>query len=175
MRIRPFAPTDRGPVIDLWHRCGLVRPWNDPDRDLDRKLADSPWGMLVGVADPGRRPETRGPSSGPDSGDAAHGSVIASMMVGYDGHRGSVFYLAVDPVHQGRGHGTALMAHAEQLLLARGCPKLHISVRADNAAVIAFYERRGYQLEGADHAVTLGRRLIVDGPGPGQAAAGADA
>jgi ribosomal protein S18 acetylase RimI-like enzyme len=84
------------------------------------------------------------------------------MMVGYDGHRGSVFYLAVDPEQQGRGHGGALMAHAEALLLERGCPKVHISVRAGNLGVIGFYERRGYRLEDASYAVTLGLRLVHD-------------
>lgn len=132
-------------MVALWQRAGLVRPWNDPDRDIDRKVADSPWGMLVGV-------------SGSDA-------VIASIMVGYDGHRGSVFYLAVDPAHRGRGYGAALMDHAEALLLARGCPKVNVSVRAENAGVIGFYRRRGYRLEDASHAVTLALRLVADGPG----------
>ncbi|MCU0301603.1 MAG: GNAT family acetyltransferase [Candidatus Nanopelagicales bacterium] len=145
MLIREFREADRGAVIAMWHRAGLVRPWNDPERDIDRKLADSPWGLLVGEVD---------------------GAVVASMMVGYDGHRGSVFYLAVDTGHRGRGHGTVLMAHAEALLLSRGCPKLNVSVRADNVDVIGFYEARGYRHEGSDHAVTLGRRLIEDGPQP---------
>lgn len=132
-------------MVALWQRAGLVRPWNDPDRDIDRKVADSPWGMLVGV-------------SGSDV-------VIASIMVGYDGHRGSVFYLAVDPEHRGRGYGAALMEHAEALLLARGCPKVNVSVRAENSGVIGFYRRRGYHLEDASHAVTLALRLVADGPG----------
>ena len=144
MQIRPFAEADRAAVVDLWHRAGLVRPWNDPDRDIDRKVADSPWGLLVGV-DP-------------------TGCVIATMMVGYDGHRGSVFYLAVDPDHQGHGIGSALMDHAEALLLVRGCPKVNISVRASNTGVIGFYERRGYRIEGDSYAVTLARRLVEDGP-----------
>ena len=153
MLIREFREADRASVIDLWRRAGLVRPWNDPDRDIDRKVADSPWGLLVGVP---------GPES--DAGDPDR--VVASMMVGYDGHRGSVFYLAVDPDWRGRGFATALMAHAEELLSARGCPKVNVSVRADNSQVIGFYADRGYRLEGADHAVTLGLRLVVDGPGP---------
>lgn len=154
MRIRRFAEPDRSAVIDLWCRAGLLRPWNDPDRDLDRKLADSPWGMLVGVLT-----TVRGGGA-----EAAEGALVASMMVGYDGHRGSVFYLAVDPAHQGRGIGSALMDHAEALLLARGCPKVNISVRSGNAGVIGFYERRGYRLEGDAYAVTLGLRLVEDGP-----------
>lgn len=144
MLIRPFAPADRAAVVALWQRAGLTRPWNDPDRDIDRKLADSPWGMLVGE---------RG------------GAVVAAMMVGYDGHRGSVNYLAVDPALQGHGLGRALMDHAEALLLARGCPKVNIQVRGDNAAVLGFYRARGYGGAGAGAAdvVTLGLRLIPDG------------
>ena len=102
MHIRTFAELDRAAVINLWHRVGLTRPWNDPDRDIDRKLADSPWGLLVG-----------------EDGDR----VIAAVMVGYDGHRGTVNYLAVDPAWRGRGAGSALMDHAEALLLDRGCPE----------------------------------------------------
>jgi ribosomal protein S18 acetylase RimI-like enzyme len=155
VRIRPFQEPDRVEVIRLWHRAGLVRPWNDPDRDIDRKLADSPWGLLVGALADG--------ASAPASTRAqADGPIVATMMVGYDGHRGSVFYLAVDPDHQGRGLGSALMAHAEALLLERGCPKLSISVRAGNLGVIGFYERRGYRLEDDSYAVTLGMRLIHD-------------
>jgi ribosomal protein S18 acetylase RimI-like enzyme len=152
MRIRPFEESDRAAVVDLWRRAGLVRPWNDPDRDIDRKVADSPWGMVVGVPEPG-------------DGAADPDLVIASMMVGYDGHRGSVFYLAVDPDWRGRGLGTALMDHAEELLCARGCPKINVSVRAENSQVIGFYADRGYQMEGADHAVTLGLRLAPDDQG----------
>ena len=152
MRIRPFEEADRPAVVDLWRRVGLYRPWNDPDRDIDRKLADSPWGMLVGVEESAPA-EATGP---------AGECIIATMMVGYDGHRGSVFYLAVDPAHQGQGLGTALMDHAEAMLLERGCPKASVSVRAANLAVVAFYEARGYQVEDSAHAVTLGRRLIHD-------------
>jgi ribosomal protein S18 acetylase RimI-like enzyme len=143
VQIRIFQETDRPAVIALWHRVGLTRPWNDPDRDIDRKLADSPWGLLVAEDSEG---------------------VVAAVMVGYDGHRGTVNYLAVDPGCRGGGVGGALMDHAEALLLERGCPKVSIQVRGDNADVIGFYERRGYRLEPATHAVTLGRRLIEDGP-----------
>ena len=85
-------------------------------------------------------------------------------MVGYDGHRGSVYYLAVDPGWRSKGIGSALMAHAEQMLLARGCPKINVSVRTENSQVIGFYLDRGYRTEGEDHAVTMGLRLIPDGP-----------
>lgn len=161
MRIRPFREADRDTVIALWHRTGLVRPWNDPCRDLDRKLADSAWGMLVATdpvpTDPATRPA-------PGSPGEASQRPVGAMMVGYDGHRGSIYYLAVDPDHQGTGIGTALVRHAEEILLARGCPKINISVRADNRAAVGFYERHGFHVEGEQYAVTLGLRLVDDGP-----------
>lgn len=147
MRIRPFQPADRATVVDLWRRTDLTRPWNDPDRDIDRKLADSPWGLLVGDL---------------DVGDGGGPRVVAAMLVGYDGHRGSVNYLAVDPEFQGRGLGHAMMDHAEALLLVRGCPKVNLQVRSENARVVAFYQRRGYVVEGS--LIDLGLRLIHDQP-----------
>lgn len=141
--IRPCRAVERDTIVALWRACALTRPWNDPYRDLDRKLADSPWGMLVGELD---------------------GRVVATVMVGYDGHRGSVNYLAVESGLRGQGVGTALMDHAEALLLDRECPKINLSVRADNADAGRFYTARGYRIEGADHAVTFVRRLIADGP-----------
>jgi ribosomal protein S18 acetylase RimI-like enzyme len=171
MLIRQFRESDRTAVIDLWHRAGLVRPWNDPDRDIDRKVADSPWGLLVGVPGPdavgGARSDGEPEPDGPQGGHGFDSDrVVAAMMVGYDGHRGSVFYLAVDPDWRGRGFATALMAHAEELLLSKGCPKVSVSVRSDNSQVIGFYADRGYRIEGPDHAVTLGLRLVEDGPSP---------
>ncbi len=139
--IRVFAPADTDAVISLWHECGLVRPWNDPVRDIERKVSDSPWGLLV-AADSGR--------------------IVGAMMVGYDGHRGSINYLAVSSDHRSTGLGRALVEHAEALLVALGCPKVNLSVRADNSGAIGFYECVGYAIEGSDHAVALGHRLIAD-------------
>ena len=131
---------DRAAVISLWRACALIRPWNDPDRDIDRKLALQDDLFLVGVEE---------------------GEIIATAMVGYDGHRGWVNYLAVAPSRQGRGHGRALMEAAEHRLLALGCPKLNLQVRGGNEPVLAFYAALGYTV---DDAVSLGKRLIVDGP-----------
>ena len=128
--------------MDLWRRCDLVRPWNDPDRDIDRKAADSPDGFVTGEL---------------------AGRVVAAMMVGYDGHRGWINYLAVDPQLRGAGLGARLVAHAEAWLLAQGCPKLNLQVRATNSDVLAFYESLGYEV---DAAVSLGKRLIHDEPRP---------
>lgn len=169
MRIRQFDSSDRSAVIELWHLTGLVRPWNDPERDLERKLADSPWGMLVGVERPDGTPVAGSgaaaePGSEPGERPGPGEQVVAAAMVGYDGHRGSVYYLAVHPEWRGHGFGSAVMEHAEALLLERGCPKMNVSVRTDNSQVIGFYADRGYRVEGPDVALTLGLRLIEDGP-----------
>ena len=137
LAIRPFRPADEDAVVRLWERCGLTRPWNDPRKDIAAKLAEQPELFLVGTLD---------------------GSVVASAMAGYDGHRGWVYYLAVEPAQRGAGHGRALMREAERLLAARGCAKLTLMVRTSNAAVIEFYRKLGYA---SDEVVSLGRRLIA--------------
>jgi ribosomal protein S18 acetylase RimI-like enzyme len=142
--VRPFEPADEAAVIALWARCGLVRPWNDPRKDIQRKLRVQPELFLVGLL-----------------GEA----LVASAMGGYDGHRGWVNYLAVAPEQQGRGLGRVLMEQLEALLLARGCPKVNLQVRGANQGVIAFYERLGYR---RDDVVSLGKRLIADDTASGQ-------
>lgn len=139
MHIRPFRASDRAAVIALWDAAGLLRPWNDPDRDIDRKLSLDDELFLVGERDTGE--------------------LVAVAMVGYDGHRGWVNYLGVDPTHQGLGLGRAMMREAERRLLALGCPKLNLQVRSGNASVLAFYRALGYEI---DETVSLGKRLIVD-------------
>jgi ribosomal protein S18 acetylase RimI-like enzyme len=138
MHIRTFQPADEAAVIALWQACGLTRPWNDPKRDIARKLTTQPELFLVGTVD-----------------DA----VMASAMVGYDGHRGWVYYLAVEAAHREGGHGRMLMREAERLLIERGCPKINLLVRSSNAQVIEFYRKLGYA---QDEVVSLGRRLIPD-------------
>ncbi|MFH6601758.1 GNAT family acetyltransferase [Ectopseudomonas khazarica] len=138
MLIRPFQPSDETAVVDLWQRCDLTRPWNDPYKDIQRKLQVQPELFLVGEID---------------------GTLVASAMAGYEGHRGWVNYLAVCPQQRQRGLARQLMAHIETLLLAMGCPKLSLQVRDTNAAALAFYERLGYQV---DASVSLGKRLIAD-------------
>jgi len=136
---RPGAPgSDTEAVIALWSRCGLTRPWNDPRRDIERKRSQHPELFLVGEVD---------------------GAVIASAMVGYDGHRGWVNYLAVAPEHQRQGRARALMTEAEARLTVLGCPKLNLQVRGSNAAALGFYAALGYAL---DDVVSLGKRLIPD-------------
>lgn len=138
MPLRPFTVADTEAVISLWTEVGLVRPWNDPRRDIQRKLTTQP--ELFLVIDEGSQ-------------------VIATAMVGYDGHRGWVYYLAVAPDRRGKGHARALMAEAERLLIERGCPKIMLMVRADNDTVIGMYEGLGYATEST---VVMGKRLIPD-------------
>jgi ribosomal protein S18 acetylase RimI-like enzyme len=136
--VRPFAVADEAAVVDLWRRCDLTRPWNDPHRDIARKATTQP--ELFFVAKLG-------------------GEIVGTAMAGYDGHRGWVNYLAVAPEHRRLGIGRRLMASAEAELLARGCPKLNLQVRAGNAEALAFYQRVGYA---RDDVVSLGKRLIPD-------------
>jgi len=138
MRIRPYAAGDETAVIELWEKCGLTRPWNDPRKDIARKLAVQPELFLVGVL-----------------GEA----IVATAMAGYEGHRGWVNYLAVSPEHQRRGLGKTLMREVEKRLMERGCPKLNVQVRAANGEALQFYRRLGYA---QDEAVALGKRLIPD-------------
>ncbi len=138
MDIRVFHNSDRRQVIALWQELGLVVPWNDPDKDIERKLSVDPDTFFVGEVE---------------------GKLIATMMVGYDGHRGWVNYLAVSPSHQRRGYASKLMAYAEEILIGKGCPKLNLQVRGTNKKVLRFYQSMGYI---DDQAVSLGKRLIPD-------------
>jgi ribosomal protein S18 acetylase RimI-like enzyme len=140
MDIRPFEEPDRAQVVSLWERCGLIVRWNDPDADIDRKKQVQPELFLVG-----------------EEG----GSVVSTAMGGYDGHRGWVFYLAVDPDRRRRGLGREIMERLEELLRERGCPKINLEVRRSNLDVVRFYERIGYR---DNDVVGLGKRLIDDQP-----------
>ncbi|MDQ1137353.1 ribosomal protein S18 acetylase RimI-like enzyme [Microbacterium sp. SORGH_AS 1204] len=141
IEIRAFTPADEDPVVALWEEAGLTRPWNDPRADIRRKLTVQPELFLVAVDD---------------------GPVIGSVMAGYDGHRGWLYYLATAPSHRGRGVARALVAEAERLLAQMGCPKVQLMVRPDNTGVRGLYDGLGY--EPFDTWAT-GKRLIVDGPG----------
>jgi ribosomal protein S18 acetylase RimI-like enzyme len=140
VEIRPYDPADEDAVVVLWERCGLTRPWNDPRKDIRRKLRVRPDLFLVAVVD---------------------GSVVGTVMAGYDGHRGWINYLGVDPAHQRRGLGRALMDEAERLLRAAGCPKINLQVRTSNAAAIEFYRAIGFAV---DDVVSFGKRLEHDDP-----------
>jgi ribosomal protein S18 acetylase RimI-like enzyme len=136
--IRPFQPEDESAVVALWEQCLLTRPWNDPHKDIARKLKIQPELFLVG---------------------SESGALVATVMAGYEGHRGWVNYLAVAPAFRGRGFGRALMDRVEQLLLEMGCPKVSLLIRSTNADVVEFYRHIGYA---QDEVITLGKRLIHD-------------
>jgi ribosomal protein S18 acetylase RimI-like enzyme len=140
MYIRPFQIADEEAVVALWRQCDLVRPWNDPHRDIQRKLAVRPDLFLVGLLED---------------------KVVACVMAGYEGHRGWLNYLAVDPKHQRHGLARAIVAEAERLLRAEGCPKINLQVRTSNPGVIEFYRRIGYAM---DNVISLGKRLESDDP-----------
>jgi len=133
--VRPFGVADEARVIELWRACDLVVPWNDPASDIAAKLAFQPELMLVAELD------TR---------------LVATVMAGYEGHRGWINYLAVDPTLRRRGLGREMMAAAELRLRELGCPKVNLQVRGTNRDVRAFYEQLGYSV---DDAVSLGKRL----------------
>jgi ribosomal protein S18 acetylase RimI-like enzyme len=136
--IRSYDAADEAALVALWARCDLVRPWNDPRKDIQRKLQVQPELLLMGILE-----ET----------------LVASVMAGYEGHRGWINYLAVAPEYQGHGFGRVILEHAEAELRARGCPKINLMVRSTNRQVLAFYERLGYQ---RDDVVSLGKRLEHD-------------
>jgi ribosomal protein S18 acetylase RimI-like enzyme len=138
MKIRPYNFKDEKKVLNLWQRSGLIVPWNDPRKDIERKLRVNPEWFLVGELD---------------------GEIIATCMVGYDGHRGWIYYLMVEPELQGKGYGRQIMTEAENLLKAAGCPKLNLQVRTNNIEVLKFYHSIGYEI---DEVISLGKRLIEE-------------
>lgn len=138
MDIRKYQDADEAAVVRLWEACDLVRPWNDPKKDIQRKLTVQPELFLVGLIE---------------------GNVMATVMAGFDGHRGWVNYLAVAERYRRRGLGRTLMDRIEAMLRDVGCPKLNMQIRSTNTAVLAFYERLGYA---QDQTISLGKRLIHD-------------
>ncbi len=136
--IRSYIETDLQEVIKLWKSCGLVVPWNNPEEDIARKLKVDPDLFLIGKASD---------------------EIVASVMGGYEGHRGWINYLAVAPTHQRNGYGAEMMVEVEKRIRAKGCPKINLQVRSNNADVISFYASIGYRI---DEVVSLGKRLLED-------------
>jgi ribosomal protein S18 acetylase RimI-like enzyme len=137
MEIRSFQPEDEPSVIALWQQCDLVRPWNDPDRDICRKLKVNAEWFLVGLVD---------------------GQIVATVMAGYEAHRGWLNYLAVVPEFQRQGLARKIVAEAERLLRKAG-PKINLQIRTSNQPVIELYRRLGYSV---DDVVSMGKRLEHD-------------
>jgi ribosomal protein S18 acetylase RimI-like enzyme len=131
----PATPTDAPAVIALWHACTLIRPWNDPQADFTLALETTTSTILVA---------------------REGGAITGSVMVGFDGHRGWIYYLAVAPGRQREGIGCALMAAAEDWLRKQNAPKIQLMVRDDNAAALGFYAALGYDVQ---KVVTIGKRL----------------
>ncbi len=126
LHIRPYRDPDFEPLLALWRVCGLLRPWNDPATDIALCLSTPSSDLFVGVeAD----------------------RISASIMTGSDGHRGWLYYLAVDPTSRGEGFARAMVRHAEDWLAGHGIRKVELMIRDDNDAVRSFYERIGYQVE----------------------------
>ncbi|WP_322015549.1 GNAT family acetyltransferase [Paraburkholderia sp. J12] len=145
--IRPFAPADTDAVIALWQQAfpeyrDTTRPHRNPHLSIANKLGTQPELFFVATRDD-------------------DGAVVGTVMTGYDGHRGWLYSLAVDPAARRLGIGTQLVRHAEAALAARGCPKLNLQVLSSKPEVLAFYESLGYR---ADAVVSLGKRLEASAP-----------
>ena len=123
LAIAPIADTDVATVIALWQACGLTRPWNDPAADIALARRGPNSTILIGRAD-------------------SH--IVATAMVGHDGHRGWVYYVATDPDRRAKGFGRAIMDAAEDWLRAAGIAKLQLLVRPENSGVAAFYQSIGF-------------------------------
>ena len=139
LSIRAFEEADEPAVIALWDACGLLRPWNDPHKDIARKLTVQRELFLVGsVAE----------------------QIVATVMAGYDGHRGWINYLAVDPMHRRQGFARLLVTEVEERMRDLGCAKINLQIRRDNRDAIAFYAHVGFA---EDEVISMGKRLERDG------------
>ncbi len=141
MIIRTYKTEDEKSLIKLWSACGLVVAWNDPKKDIQRKLEEEPGLFFIGTD---------------------NDELIGSCMAGFDGHRGWIYYLAVKPEFQKKRFATQLIKHAEKKLLEIGCPKINLMVRKSNTSVLDFYKAIGYH---DDPVVVLSKRLEDDGKG----------
>ncbi len=135
MDTREMTAADIAAVKDLWQACGLTRPWNDPEQDIRFALAGPSSTGLVGLDE---------------------GRIVAALLVGHDGHRGSVYYVGVDPTRRDKGYGRAIMQAAEDWLRGEGVWKLNLLVRQANEKAVKFYEALGYADQ--DNR-SLGKRL----------------
>ena len=140
MRIRPLQDADVTAVIELWESCGLTRPWNDPHKDINFAKQSPSSEILVGEDE---------------------SQIIASVMVGHDGHRGAIYYLAVSPQHQRRGLGKEIHDAAIAWLQSVGVWKINLMVRLENTQVVSFYEKLGYS---PNNVVSLARQIDTAEP-----------
>ena len=136
--IRPFQTEDEDALVALWKMCELTVPWNNPHKDIARKLQVQPELFLVGILD---------------------NSLIATVMGGYEGHRGWINYLAVHPDFHGKGYGQGIMNSMETVLREMGCPKINLQIRRGNDKIASFYQKLGFT---SDNVVSMGKRLEDD-------------
>ena len=137
-KFRKFKKSDTEEVIKLWKKCKLIVQWNDPFKDINRKLSIKDNLFIIGEMNK---------------------NIIASAMAGYDGHRGYIYYLAVLPEYQKKGIGSSLLSIVEKKLLQLGCPKINLFVRNTNIRVKAFYKMNDYEIQDSQ---IYGKRLIED-------------
>ena len=133
---RPIGDSDIEAVVALWDACGLTRPWNDPYKDISFARGKPSSEVLVAEID---------------------GIIAASVMVGHDGHRGMLYYVAVAPARQGKGLGKAAVRAAEAWLRERDVWKINLLVRSENGKVKRFYEELGYEIS---DVFCMGRRIM---------------
>jgi len=136
--IRPFQTEDEDALVALWKMCELTVPWNNPHKDIARKLQVQPELFLVGILG---------------------NSLIATVMGGYEGHRGWINYLAVHPDFHGKGYGQGIMNSVETVLREMGCPKINLQIRRGNDKIASFYQKLGFT---SDNVVSMGKRLEDD-------------
>ena len=136
--IRPFKEVDEEALVTLWKICKLTVTWNDPYKDISRKLKVQAELFLVGYFEE---------------------KLIASVMAGYDGHRGWIYYFAVHPDFQSRGYGKQLMDNVENKLRELGCPKINLQIREGNDNVLSYYQKLGFVEE---KRTNMGKRLEDD-------------
>jgi len=136
--IRPFQTEDEDDLVALWKMCELTVPWNNPHKDIARKLQVQPELFLVGILG---------------------NSLIATVMGGYEGHRGWINYLAVHQDFQGKGYGQEIMNSVETVLREMGCPKINLQIRRGNDKIASFYQKLGFT---SDNVVSMGKRLEDD-------------
>ncbi len=135
LHIREISKADMDSVVSLWHRAGLTRPHNDPIKDLSFAMAGPGSTVLVGLV---------------------AGRIAGTVMVGHDGHRGTIYYLATDPEYRRLGVGAQMLAAAEAWLVAHGVWKLNLLIRAENHEVRDFYQKCGYAEE---NRIVMSRRI----------------
>ncbi|MBI04675.1 MAG: GNAT family acetyltransferase [Pelagibacteraceae bacterium] len=138
IKYRKFIEKDNEAIIELWKKCNLIVPWNDPHKDIMRKLKIKDDLFIIGEKSK---------------------KIIASAMAGYDGHRGYIYYLAVLPEYQKKGVGSEILEIVENKLLKIGCPKINLFVRNSNVKVKNFYKINYYKLQDSQ---VYGKRLIED-------------